>query len=605
MCGIFGAYNPDGVSRKTLSNLVKSAERRGLDSSGLVTLGPSGYRVARADFRLSRLIQEVTSIKHEFVMGHARLVTSGMTDNQPITRGPICVLHNGILLDVEETWKRLGLERELVVDSELIAAIAERYLIQHGTLDGVGSALSLELHGAMSCVLLNGKGGELVLFSNTGSLFLGKLSSGFAFASERAPLARVGCVDLEQLTPGTELLLRLPQAQIDVTKNHAVSRSDLAPQVLISDFEDALLEYRVPEFQRCSVCILPETMPFITFDRFGRCNYCSNYKSKLITKPLETLETLVEPFRRNTGPEVVVPFSGGRDSSFALHIIVKALGLKAVTYTYDWGMVTDLGRRNISLMSSELGIENIVVAADVSKKRRNIRDNLVAWLRSPHLGMLSVLTAGDKHFFKHVESVKRDTGTTLNIWGVNPLETTHFKSGFLGIAPDFSQKGVYSTGLSKQLSYHRRRFGAMLESPGYFNLSLWDTLSGEFFRSFSGKSDYHHLFDYWQWDESEIEETLIGDYGWETSNDTRTTWRIGDGTAGFYNYAYYTIAGFSEHDTFRSNQIREGSITRDEALVLVSEENRPRYENIKWYLSTLGLDFSRVIKTVNSAPRLY
>ena len=29
------------------------------------------------------------------------------------------------------------------------------------------------------------------------------------------------------------------------------------------------------------------------------------------------------------------------------------------TYTYDWGMVTDLGRRNISRMCADLGVENI------------------------------------------------------------------------------------------------------------------------------------------------------------------------------------------------------------------------------------------------------
>ena len=47
--------------------------------------------------------------------------------------------------------------------------------------------------------------------------------------------------------------------------------------------------------------------------------------------------------------------------------------MRPVTYTYDWGMVTDLGRRNISRMSAKLGVENIIVAADIGLKRRNIR----------------------------------------------------------------------------------------------------------------------------------------------------------------------------------------------------------------------------------------
>ena len=36
-------------------------------------------------------------------------------------------------------------------------------------------------------------------------------------------------------------------------------------------------------------------------------------------------------------------------------------------------MVTDLGRRNISRMCAELGVENIIVAADIEKKRENIK----------------------------------------------------------------------------------------------------------------------------------------------------------------------------------------------------------------------------------------
>ena len=52
-----------------------------------------------------------------------------------------------------------------------------------------------------------------------------------------------------------------------------------------------------------------------------------------------------------------MPFSGGRDSCYGLDLIVKELGLKPITYTYDWGMVTDLGRRNISRMCAELGVE--------------------------------------------------------------------------------------------------------------------------------------------------------------------------------------------------------------------------------------------------------
>jgi len=159
-------------------------------------------------------------------------------------------------------------------------------------------------------------------------------------------------------------------------------------------------------------------------------------------------------------------------------------------------------------------------------------------------------------------------------------------------------------GITKQLNYQWLRLKAMLESPAYFNSSLWDTISGEYYRSLTEKKDYYHIFDYWRWDEKII-DSVLDEYEWERAPDTNTTWRIGDGTAAFYNYIYYMVAGFTEHDTFRSNQIREGQITREEALVLVEDENRPRYQNIRWYLDALGMDFKEVIRTVNSIPRLY
>ena len=75
-------------------------------------------------------------------------------------------------------------------------------------------------------------------------------------------------------------------------------------------------------------------------------------------------------------------------------------------------------------------------------------------------------------------------------------------------------------------------------------------------------------------------------YDWEIAVDTNSTWRIGDGTAAFYNYVYYTMAGFSEYDTFRSNQIREDKF-QETRLNLRKEENKPRYENIRWYLDAI------------------
>ena len=603
MCGIFGIVSSNPVNETDLSVLVKHSQQRGRDSSGLLTLSAGVYQVYRADYPITRLLRETPLRSSHIALGHSRLVTNGLADNQPVVRDGVAVLHNGIVVNDDAIWSQIGKERAQQIDTEVIAAIASDHLESGGELDQLPSRILDLCRGVVACALVLPALGKLCLFSNNGSLYTGRKGEAIYFASESYPLEILVCEDIQQVREAVFFDIQVSQAAFEITDRNG-RKTNLIPSLSLSGDEEKLLEYRHHDLRRCTKCVLTETMPFISFDSEGVCNYCKHYKPRNKPKPKEDFFKLMESYRRPNGNDCIVPFSGGRDSCYGLHLIVKELQMRPVTYTYDWGMVTDLGRRNISRMCAELGVENIIIADDIAKKREHIKMNLRAWLKSPHLGMISILTAGDKHFFRHIETVKKQTGISLNLWGINPLEVTHFKSGFLGVPPDFEEKRVYSHGAMKQLRYQFFRLKAMAASPGYFNSSLWDTLSGEYYRSFTKKNDYYHVFDYWRWDEKQIDDTLA-EYDWERAPDTSTTWRIGDGTAGFYNYIYYTVAGFTEHDTFRSNQIREGDLTRAEALEMVIEENRPRYPNIKWYLDAVGIDFKEAIKVINSIPKLF
>ncbi|MGE0566592.1 MAG: glucosamine 6-phosphate synthetase [Bacteroidia bacterium] len=606
MCGIFGIISKNKIEKKELKSLVIHAQQRGKDSSGLIFLDDTRYAIHRADFSINKLLRNTKLYNSRVVFGHSRLITNGLSDNQPVIRDNIFLLHNGIIVNDNQIWNTLSVERKFQIDSEVIIGIALEHLQAGDSINNLAEEIFSKCKGIVSCALLLQDLGKLILISNNGSLYVGEKNESIYFASEKYALSMIDCTRIEQIRNSFHIYdIPVPTNLKWKLNDYSIRKENLIPEFKFDKIQEALLLYRKHNLKRCTRCILPETMPFIKFNQEGVCNYCLNYKTRNKPKPKEELFKLVEPYRKKEGLECIVPFSGGRDSCYGLHLIVNELKLRPVTYTYDWGMVTDLGRRNISRMCAELGVENIIIAADISRKRKNIRMNLEAWLKSPHLGMMAMLTAGDKHFFRYVEEVKRQTGVQLNLWGINPLEVTHFKTGFLGIKPDFEEERVYSHGVLKQLRYHAKRFGAMMESRGYFNSSLWDTLSGEYYRSFTEKKDYYHIFDYWRWDEEIVNSTLINQYNWELAPDTNTTWRIGDGTAAFYNYVYYTVAGFTEHDTFRSNQIREGQITREKALELIEDENRPRYQNIRWYLDTLGMDFERVIKIVNNIEKLY
>jgi glutamine---fructose-6-phosphate transaminase (isomerizing) len=357
--------------------------------------------------------------------------------------------------------------------------------------------------------------------------------------------------------------------------------------------------------RRCTRCVLPETMPFVDFDDHGVCAYCRT-RTPLVWRGAEALEQLVAPYRRRDGrPDCLVSVSGGRDSMYGLHYIKTVLGLSPVAYTYDWGMVTDLARRNVSRICGKLGIEHILVSADIQTKRENIRKNVEAWLAQPSLGTVPLFMAGDKAYFYHLNKTREQLGVELSFLCENPFERTDFKTGFAGVAQRFTPESGFQLSLKDKLAlggYFARAFAG---NRRYINRSLLDTAKA-FAYYYVIKHDYHNLYWYTGWDEATIESTLLGDYDFERAEDTETTWRIGDGTAPFYNYIYYAVAGLTENDTFRSNQIRQGVLTRERALALVERDNRPRFQSIDWYLRTIGCTRSLedVLETIERIPKL-
>lgn len=602
MCGIFGIISDSKVNLKKLSILAKNARQRGKDSSGFLESDGLKYTINRYDYDLNKSIKNINP-KSKIVIGHSRLVTNSMIDNQPVSKHEITVIHNGIIVNFEKLFNNYKLKQDLKVDTEIIVELFNFFLNQGKDLKIIINSVLSVLEGCASCVVHIKKLGKIVLFTNNGSLYLGNKNKDIYISSESYSLKKIKCDKIQKVNDPIIIDTPLSEKKIHI-EDHKAKRINLVPEILKSSTKEKLLIYNANHIKRCTKCILPSNFPFILFDKEGVCNYCRNYKKKYenfnINKEKQNFENILNNYKiKNNNIDCIVPLSGGRDSCYGLHLIVKELGLKPITFTYDWGLVTDLARRNISRMCYKLNIENIIVADNIELKRSNINKNVSAWLKKPHLGMVNIFTAGDKHFYRFLEKIKKQNQIDLNIWSYNPFEITHFKHGFLGVKPNFYNKRVYNQGLIGQLEYQLKRLKVMLGNLSYFNSSLIDTYLGEFGRSVRKHHDYFYLFNFFKWNENEINETLLNTYKWEKSIDTDSTWRIGDGAAPFYNYIFYTMAGFTEFDTFRSNQIREGYLSREEALKLVNVENKPRYQGIKWFLDAINLDFDKTITRIN------
>jgi glucosamine--fructose-6-phosphate aminotransferase (isomerizing) len=585
------------------------------------------------------------------VIAHARLVTDGsqenVDNNQPVVKDGCIVVHNGIVTNVHALWERRpDLTRRYEVDTEIIASLVRSGIRSGQSLEASVVDVFNQMEGAASIAFLFDDLAKLLVATNTGSFYYAHdlPAEIFFFASERYILhtlledVKYPQLPVTWLRPGSAMVIDLAacsthpfslksdpfepmkatfSAEHDAVVDYSPREEAPIPFALKSgiyrghacDRERRLLEYNQEEIshlRRCTSCILPETFPFIEFDTEGVCNYCRHYVPKNQGGRIEELKEILAPYRsRNGEPDCIVAFSGGRDSSYGLHYIVTELNMQPLTFTYDWGMITDLARRNVARVCGKLGIENILVSADIAGKRENIQKNVSAWLKRPRLGMIPLFMAGDKHFFYYVNKIRKETGIGLNLWCSNPLENTDFKVGLCGIPPNFGKKRIDYLSTGDKIRLATYYLGNFLRTPAYVNSSLMDTATSFYSYYAEPRAEFHSLYEYLRWDENEINRSLRKEYNWELAPDTTTTWRIGDGTVAFYNYCYYTIAGFSEIDTFRSNQIREGALSREEGLRLAFVENRPRYESIRWYLDTIGIPFADAVSVINRTPKYY
>jgi len=653
----------------SINFLGVASQSRGKDSSGLCVYNQvsgdidifKGPIPANQLLKSKNVINSISAgftntSKSSYAFGHARLVTNGTqlnTDNnQPVHKNNIIGVHNGIVVNVDELWdKNPSLDRDFEIDTEVIFSLIENKMTNENlALESAISKTVNSINGTVATAFIETELNKFVLTTNNGSLYtIYKNNQFLIFASEQYFLKQlaqkynfksvIGVYSIEPIKPGFGLTVDLNDVscspfsyahqtgvKLESINNtslninqYNINPNDKQLSVVMdlnyihlnpkAEKEKELLEYpidAIKELKRCKQCVLPETFPFIHYDEAGICNYCHNYKKKTQTKSIDKLIKLIEPYRRSNGlPDVLLPFSGGRDSTYVLHVVKNDLGLNPITFTYDWGMVTDLARRNIARICGKLGVENIIVAADIHWKRKNIKKNITAWLKNPALGMVPLFMAGDKYFFFYTNLISKRNDIKINMWGSNPLENTDFKTGFCGIKPNFNKDKIdtiNSIGKVKLASYFLFNF---FRCPSYINKSLIDTIGSFTSRYVINRQGYFQLFDYINWDENTVQETIINNYEWEMAVDTNSTWRIGDGTAGFYNYIYTLVAGFSENDTFRSNQIREGMLTRDQAIDLIYEENKPRYNSLKWYLDIIGMDYESTINKINSIPKLF
>ncbi|MFP4487400.1 MAG: hypothetical protein ACLFOC_10580 [Campylobacterales bacterium] len=92
--------------------MANHTKQRGVDSSGIAFYKNSSYYVNKADYSIDRLLNKTNPPSDRVILGHSRLITNGTSDNQPVVKNDMCLLHNGIIVNEDEAWSKISQTRE-------------------------------------------------------------------------------------------------------------------------------------------------------------------------------------------------------------------------------------------------------------------------------------------------------------------------------------------------------------------------------------------------------------------------------------------------------------------------------------------------------------
>lgn len=146
------------------------------------------------------------------------------------------------------------------------------------------------------------------------------------------------------------------------------------------------------EYKICTNCVMDTSDPNIQFDENGVCERCNQYYREILPKwkkgegHEEELITIVDKIKQDgkgKSYDCLLGMSGGFDSSYMLHYVIKELGLRPLVFHVDAGWNMPVSVQNIKKMVDKLGVDLKIETINW----KEMRDFQLAYFKAgvPHL----------------------------------------------------------------------------------------------------------------------------------------------------------------------------------------------------------------------------
>lgn len=355
--------------------------------------------------------------------------------------------------------------------------------------------------------------------------------------------------------------------------------------------------------KRCVPCGLPETHETIAFDNAGVCNICrgQEVRNEQIDWDAQkkALDALIAEHRGKYDYDCIVPFSGGKDSTWTLYYLVKEYGLKPLVVRFDHGFMRPTLEENVRKTTRELGV-------DILSFRPN-------WKVVQKLMLQSFLEKGDFCWHCHTGIFSYPMWTALEkkvpliFWGEPSAEYTAYFSYDQAEEVDEKRFNRYvNLGIGADDMFVR-----LGGSVDYRDLKPYSYPPLKDLRALNYKSVC--LGSYVKWDVKAQSKIIMDELGWEGDEVENVPpqyryEKIECYMQGVRDYIKFIKRGYSRPSHLVAIDVRNGRMTRNEGQHLIEEYEGKRPPSLDIFLDFVGMteaEFMEVAMSHQVSPYVH
>ena len=328
----------------------------------------------------------------------------------------------------------------------------------------------------------------------------------------------------------------------------------------------------------CVRCCMPESNEGVEFDEMGICLACQSSEHKIrinwVEREKELRKTLDQYKALNGDYDCIIPISGGKDSTFQLHILTKVYGMRALAVTFSPTWFSETGKYNLQNCLEKFDVDHIMFSPSKAVVNKLARQSLfkigdACWTCHSGVGAfpLQIAVKYKIPLLLWGESAAEGTGRETYRNPVRKFDRDYYTKVS---AKRYPEEMVGENITLRELCGFRLPSVEEIEEVGVVGIHLGD------FIFWDEERQMEFIRDVYDWREDKMEGTYKG----YKSVECRMS--------GVHDYTKFLKRGFGRATDHASADVRAGLLTREEAFELAKKHDTERPAALDYYLQISG-----------------